>query len=199
LGAVWLAERHRRSAEEEARRRSLVNRHLFQLQEAADTLWHRLANVRHRGGRYVMTDEYFSQSTLYALGRVLAVERILGLEGVYPELAALDPNLSRFLKDHVIDSRLDGTKFYKYDRLTLAETLIEGEEDRFRASTYVEFRRRYDDPSLGVRTWLAPALESLVRLDDDVIDALLTDLAAIAERLEAETQLQSSIRASTGP
>ncbi|HXV34864.1 MAG TPA: hypothetical protein VD769_12715, partial [Gaiellaceae bacterium] len=153
---------------------------------------HRLYNLRHRGGRHVMTDDYFAQTTLYALGRVLAVERILGLEGVYPELAALDPELSEFLKMNRVDARLEDTALYKYDRMTVAEALIEREDGRSRASTYVEFRRRYEDPKLHEKPWLEPALQGLAALDGDVIDGLMECLEKIARRLEPHTQIPSS-------
>jgi hypothetical protein len=144
----------------EGGRRALVGRHLWQLQDAAETLWYRLQNLKDQGGRYVMTEDYFAETTVYALGRVLAVERIFGLEGVYPELA---------------------------------EALIEHDGDHSRASTYVEFRRRYEDPALGERTWLEPAMQGVVQLEPNVIAQLMDRLVAIAARLQAWTQLPSSI------
>src|SRR5437870_10810424 len=72
---------------EKAKRRSaLVSRYLFQLQDAVEALWFRLNNLSAQGGRAVMDKTYFEMTTLYALGRVLASERILALEGVYPQL-----------------------------------------------------------------------------------------------------------------
>src|SRR5437764_3214544 len=80
VGAVltdhWLTGR----SEKFHRRELLVQRYLFQLQDALETLYYRLHNLAKRSGRSVMSDEYFEKSTLYALGRVLALERIFALE-----------------------------------------------------------------------------------------------------------------------
>jgi hypothetical protein len=192
LGAVLLQERHRRSAKETERRRELVRRHLYQLQDATESLWFRLDNLRRRGGRWVMSEDYMAETTLYALGRVLASERILGLEGVYPEVSELDRELGSFLKDHRIDPVLAGEAFYQYHRLMLAETLIEREGDRFRVSTYVDFRMRYDSDE-RVRELLAPARKGLETLDGPLGDKLKTVLEDLARRLARETGLATSI------
>jgi hypothetical protein len=195
LGAVWLGEHQRR----EARRRVLVGGYLFQLQDAAESLWRRLDNLKNRGGRAVMSETYFAQTTLYALGRVLAMERIMGLEGIHPELVQLYPTLSTSLKRNRFDATLEGKGFHRYDRLTLAETVIEREDGRFRLRTFVEFRRRYEDESLGERAWLAPAVTAVQGLDDTVLGRLMTGLAEIARELEPITALASPIPAETEP
>jgi hypothetical protein len=140
-----------------------------------------------------MTDEYFAQTTLYALGRVLATERILGLEGVYPEIATLDSDLAEFLKGNRVDPELSGAGFYQYDRLTLAELLIEREGDRFRVKTYVEFRREYEASGSGDKEWLAPGRDHIAGLTDNQIDQLMSCLRSIANRLARETELPTSV------
>ena len=73
IGAVLTSERVRQKHETTERRQAFAQRYLFQLQDAAETLWFRLDNVARRGGRFVMDDDYFETTSLYALGRVLAM------------------------------------------------------------------------------------------------------------------------------
>ena len=60
-----------------ALRKSLANRYLLQLQDAIESLWRRLANVKEGGGgEKRMEDEYYEVSSLYALACVLAYNLI---------------------------------------------------------------------------------------------------------------------------
>jgi hypothetical protein len=198
LGAVLVEAHLKRRAEETARRQILVRRYLFQLQDAAESLWFRLYNLNFRGGRYVMSDEYFANTMLYALGRVLAIERILALEGIYPELEALYPELGEFLKENRLDPKLART-VYQYHRLALAEAMIERDEDGFRPSTYLEFRRRYESTEYGEQNWLAPALEGIRSLEKETLEELMASLHTIALRLETETRLPTAIHVIVRP
>lgn len=63
----WLRARRKRLE----RRDALVRRYLFQLQDAVETLWHRVDNVRHQGGKGAMTPDDQASTTVYALDRVL--------------------------------------------------------------------------------------------------------------------------------
>jgi hypothetical protein len=85
IGAVAFQEWLRARRERREHREVLVHRYLFQLQDAVEALWHRVYNVRHEGGKGAMTPAYQASTTVYALGRVLAAERVLTLEGVYPQ------------------------------------------------------------------------------------------------------------------
>jgi hypothetical protein len=193
IGAVIAADWRRRKAETAERREALVQRYLFQLQDSVESLWYRLDNLARRGGRFVMEDQYFETTTLYALGRVLAIERLLDLEGVYPQLERLYPGLGRFLMEHRVGNAVGGV-FYKYDRLALAEAVMEREGERFRASTYLEFRRRYENKDSGEREWLAPACEAIQRLSDERTARLLSDLRTIAVRISDEANIPSGIK-----
>jgi hypothetical protein len=69
----------------ERQRRELVQRYLFQLQDAVVSLRSRLKNWAWRGGQAYsesVDPGYWDVTTLYALGRALAAERIFSLEGV---------------------------------------------------------------------------------------------------------------------
>lgn len=121
-----------------------MQRYLIQHQDAVEALWFRLHNLANQGGRAVMTDRYFEVTTMYALVRVLAIERIMALDGVHPQLDAIDSGLAEYLRQQPISRQLEGLGFHQYDRLSLAESVIEREEGQFRGSTYLEFRRRYE-------------------------------------------------------
>jgi hypothetical protein len=192
IGAVLVADWRKARTEAAERREALTQRYLFQLQDAVESLWFRLKNLTAEGGRLVMEDEYFETTTLYALGRVLAVERLIALDGVYPQLERLYPNLGAFLMKHRVDYALGGS-FYQYDRLTLAEAVLEREGDRFRVSTYLEFRKRYESETGGERKWLAPAREAIEALPDDRAEKLLDQLKNIATRIATETGIASSL------
>jgi hypothetical protein len=66
VGAVltdhWLTGRSERFH----RREILVQRYLFQFQDAIEMLYFRLDNLAHQGGQDVMSDKYFEETTLYA-------------------------------------------------------------------------------------------------------------------------------------
>ncbi len=198
LGAVLFESRLKRRAEETARREILVRRYLFQLQDAAESLWFRLYNLNFQDGRGVMDDEYFANTMLYALGRVLAIERILVLEGIYPELEALYPELGEFLKANRLDPKLADT-VYQYHRLALAESMIERAEDGFRPSTYLEFRRRYESSEHGEQQWLAPALEGIRSLQKETYEELMSSLHTVTARLVSETGLPTAIHVIVRP
>jgi hypothetical protein len=161
IGAVLTSDWRKRKAETSERREAFVQRYLFQLQDACETLWYRLDNVSRKGGRLVMDDAYFETTSLYALGRLLAME-------------------------HRIDYELGGG-FYQYDRIAPAEAVVERETDRFRASTYLELRRRYEDSLLREKEWLKPARDAVQLLTDERIEKLKKRLHAVALRISQET------------
>lgn len=158
----WLSARSERSRQRE----DLVQRYLYQLQESVESLWYRLKNLRDYSGRAVMEDQYFATSSLYSLGRVLALERILLLEGVYPQLQKVNPGMGEFLKTHRLDNHL-GSVMYQYDRLVLAEAVMEREGSHFRTSTYLEFSSRYETRPHQERDPLSLALAALERLQGE--------------------------------
>jgi hypothetical protein len=193
IGAVIVEKQLEAKAEESSARANLVQRYLFQLQDSVEALWYRLNNLAFQQGRFVMENEYFEVTTLYALGRVLAMERILALEGVYPQVETRYPTLGQFLKERRVDLQLHRLEFYQYDRIALAEAVIEREEQHFRASTYLEFRRRYEGENSCERRWLTPAREAVQSLTVPTMSALLDSLQEVAVRIAAETKIPSSL------
>jgi hypothetical protein len=126
-------------------------------------------------------------------GRVLALERIFALEAVYPQLEAIYPGLGAFFKKQRIDLQLQHTDFYQYDRLSLAEAVIEHEGDLFRTSTYLEFRRRYEAEHALEQQWLAPASQAIQSLPSDRMEAILATLKTTAKGIAEKTGIDSSL------
>src|SRR2546423_5928728 len=102
------AQRRRevRDSDRERQRRELAQRYLFQLQDAVVSLRLRLENWAHRGGQpwaESVDPGYWDVTTLYALGRALAAERILSLEGVYAAIDEQFPDLAESLRRSSVD------------------------------------------------------------------------------------------------
>src|SRR4051794_31788210 len=155
------------AAAEETRRR-LTRRYLLSLQESVESLRRRLDNWVNRGGELVAQSDpgYWEDSTLYAFGRALASGRRLVLEGVYADLS---DDFARFLTTHNVNAIIAdvlGERFFYYHRLTLAEAMLEHEQDGYRLLTFSEFRRRCDDSAWALRTELQPASHTLRTLAD---------------------------------
>ena len=132
LGAALAAHLLERSSEKARTRSELAQRYLFQVQDSVESLWFRLANLEDRDGGDNMPEEYYVTTMLYAVGRVLACERLLALEGAYFTIEEAFPQLGEFLKGRRIDHRFSGIEFFHYNRLALAETMLRWEEGHFR-------------------------------------------------------------------
>jgi tetratricopeptide (TPR) repeat protein len=85
------------------------------------------------------------------------------------------------------------TMFYRYDRQLLAETVLEKDGQYFWVSSFLDFRKQYDDPSSNIRSLIAPAKEFVLQLDRSNVIAIMKDLSTIAERLAEETDIRTSI------
>lgn len=195
LGAVWLRHRLQSARELRHSRAELARRHLYQFQDSVESLWYRFDNLTKRGGRFAMTGPYFETTSLYSLGRVLACERLLALSGVYPQLELSFPGLGEELRSKRLDDELQGQKFNHYDRLALAEAVIERDAGEPRLSTYLEFRSRYERHGSSVHAWLEESLSFVRRLAKDKdkmseFQVLLRDIAAV---LEEHTGIPTSI------
>jgi hypothetical protein len=175
------------------RRELLVRRYLFQYHDAVESLAYRLRNLAHEGGKGVMSGEYFELTTLYAFGRVLALERILTLEGLFPIIETAYPGLGEKLQENRLDSKLQGIHFHRYDRIALAEFLIEREGGRFRPMTFSEFRRRYEEAASLERQWLSPALASISTLNSTQMDGIRGTLTANASSISTITKVRSTL------
>lgn len=195
VGAVftdhWLAGRSERFH----RREILVQRYLFQLQDALEMLGYRLENLVIRGGQAVMSDDYFKITTLYAFGRVLAIERIFALEAVYPQLDDIYPRLGKHLQEqkYRIDRQLPSNSFYQYDRLSLAEAIIVHEENSFRTSTYLEFRRAYEAENSLEKQWLESAWTAILKLSPEQEKRLINVIYKKSALIAKATNIQNAL------
>jgi hypothetical protein len=152
-----------RDSDQKRQRGELARRYLFQLQDAVVSLQKRLENWAHHGGEpwaESVDPGYWDITTLYALGRALAAERVLALEGVYTVIAG------------------------HFHRLALAESLLDQRHDGYRLLMYTEWRQRYEDPSSGLDRLLEPTLTSLRALSPEKdLDRLIQSLGGIASEV----------------
>jgi hypothetical protein len=188
-------EENRRRAESaehlKERQRALARRYLFQLDEAVDSLLHRLDNWTRRGGQWyagARDPEYWEATTLYAMARALGAERILALEGIYLDIEALWPGGARRLPPRAVEDALRdavGERFFQYDRLALSEAVLERVHDGFRLLIYSEFRQRYEDPAWS--ELLEPARAALTSLSQEQPESLERSLIDVKQQIVAIT------------
>jgi hypothetical protein len=195
IGAVVIEQTLHGFRERRRRREALVHQYLFQLQDAVEALWHRVYNVRHEGGIGAMTPEYRQTTTVYALGRVLAAERVLTLEGVYPQLEELYPGLGKTLQGRRLSVGLNFPGLQQYDRIALGEAVLEQDEGGFRPSTYLAFRNRYGGSESGTADWLGQVRDVVSNLGKDTakLNRLLIMLGEIAHQTSNVTGIPTSI------
>ena len=197
LGASFINDFLRRRAERTYLHEGLVNRYLLQLQDAIESLWYRLDNTSGIGGQELMEDSYYEVSTLYALACVFAFKRILLLDGVYSQLGK---QLGRHLKkkmqefDFQINTLQFLSQFFHYDRLALAEAVMEREDGHLRTCTFMEFKKHYQEDESSVHP-LKSAKEfvSILR-GSNVASGLMDKLVEISILLEKEVGIESNIR-----
>jgi hypothetical protein len=192
-------QRSSRNAENRARRQRLATRYLSQLQDAAESLWFRMENLRDRAGAEWMDRHnpgYREASTVYAAGRYLAIYRILTLEGVWADLIELDAELVTALKQHRLSEKTLG--LFHYDQIALAELVLEVGTSEFRTSTYLEFHARYASDAFPPK-WRQRIWKKLDELSAAQLTDSLNALRAVAQRLERDTNIPTLIPATPEP
>jgi hypothetical protein len=148
-----------------------------------------------------MENLYYEESTLYGLGVVFAYNRILLLEGIYSQIQILIPGLGNFLKEKlkniesVIDNRFSfRAAFYRYDRLGLADSVLQRVNGKFQTSTYLEFKEKYEGKDSNIKSSLQPAKEFVASLNGSEVDPIMKELRDIAFRIKNETGIATSIK-----
>lgn len=199
VGVVFVTHWLQRKSEKSQSHENMVQRYLLQLQDSVESLWYRCHNLKNRGGRFVMSDTYFEMTMLYALGRVLAYNRIMLLDGIYSEIERHKKDLGDYLRTKLnkIENDLDairGLKFYRYDRLALAEAVMNVEQDRRQIRTYLEFRQRFDDPTSLLQKLLEPACTFIAGLQGEHVESIMKELKEIADTLSDETKIKTGIK-----
>jgi hypothetical protein len=178
----------RRYAESGQVRREIVETHLLQLQNSAESLYYRAANLQNRAGKTVMSDEYYRRTSAYVLGRVLAHEFLLVSKGVYAKLHR-NTKLKGRVKStlHGLNWAMDDQVFLYYHRLQLGEMILDGE----RILTYTEFLRRWEEPKYAeVVTAVSGFVARVSSARLDIIKHLAADLVVL---LAAETKVPSAM------
>ena len=160
-GKLWDASSKRRDE-----RQLLIGKYISQLQYSADLLNSRLINIFEANGRSVMSELYYDFTMLYSFACPIALERIMTLDGIYPQIRRHDEALSEFLDNHRLDVRMKGFGFHRYDRVALAECAMVRESDVYRLATYFEFRERYEAARKNNDEWLSSALQFVRSLPD---------------------------------
>lgn len=195
IGSIYVEERLRKKRELREQQDALVRGFVFPLQDAVEALWHRLYNIGYEGGSGAMSAEYRRTTTVYALARVLAAERILNVEGLAPILRRPEfyPELAKTLTERKLSRELSIPGLQQYDRIALAEAVLERDEHGIRPSTYLAFRERFGASEQGSSGWLVSAAAAVDDLDRRRIDKMLDLLGRIAHEAAKATELVPSI------
>jgi hypothetical protein len=194
FGTVLLQQRFARQADAASRHERLTSRYLYQLQDAADSLWFRLDNLSDRSGAPVMDAHdplYREVTTIYALGRFLAVQRMLTLDGIWPELTRF-PSVASLLRDLTLENPWPSDLFH-YDRMALGEAVLERDDEGLRTSTYLEFRRRYESDEALPKDWRDRIWKTVERFSHERPDTLLRTLSDLSQALEKATGNESAV------
>ena len=192
IGAVfiefWLSGR----VKDRQARRLIAQKYLYQLQEASESLWYRIDNLN-VFSREIQDKGYFEFTTLYSVGKILACERILSLNGVYPLLIDFYPGLTNIfrIKIYKIIGKIG---LNHYDRIALSESLIEAVDGQFRLSTFTEFRQRYEISNQKNSEWLVQARKAIQTLQTEStrkkVSELMTEVAKeISKKIKVKTSL----------
>lgn len=196
LGGNIISNYLKEKSERESKRRFIIDSYLIQLQDFTEALWHRFNNIKNKGGRMVMDSNYFEESTLYSLGCILAYRRILLFDGIYSQIDILIPGLGIFLKEKLndIDKILDSGRvsLYRYDRLLLAEVIIQKENGKLNGCSYLKFKELYEDSS-RIKDFLKPSKEWVSNLKGHEVEPLMMILGEIVKRLVKETGIETNI------
>lgn len=189
-GAITAAVQYgfRRYGETQQQRREIVETHLLQLQNSAESLYYRANNLLDWAGKTVMTDDYYVMTSAFAFGRVLAHEQQLMAKGVYAKLNRSD-RLKRDMKTclHTINLNMDDQVFLHYHRVLLAEMLL----DQDRLITFGEFLKRWGDSAFA-----APASSAgkfVQTLPRDRLEKIRDAAGQLVRLLERETQVPSAL------
>jgi len=198
----WRAERELRDV--------LLRRYLAQLQDSCESLWFRLKNIAYERADTATDEEYLVTTTMYTLGRALGIERMLAIEGLYPEIWRRFPKLRSALVPRVVDSAVaattrkartaGGRELQQYDRITLGEATVVRDGDGFRQSTFLEFRLRVEGEATE-QLWWNPARASVLALrnSNDIVKPLMAAAKRLSLALSAVTTMQSALEKEADP
>ncbi|SPJ34961.1 hypothetical protein [Kushneria phyllosphaerae] len=193
IGAVSVSHFLQQNAKTKKEKRLILHSKLYPLQDSLESLCYRFDNFANRGGQSVVDNNYFDLTMLYSLGRVLASEQLLTMSDVVPLLDLYFNKLGAYLRSNRIDNLFQGIGFHRYDRATLAEMVMTESGGRFRLSTFIEFRARYESESSNAKDWLKPAVSAINSMSPMKLNELLGEMTTIINDLSKETGVPTTI------
>ena len=204
----WLKQRE----EKGKLRKELTEKYLLQLQYSIQAFHGRLYNKKERGGGKYMNyitgdDEYYKISTLYSLGSILALHRILLTEGVYSQMEYVYPKFGNLLLTkfdqfgYKLDSMeiknpetLKSVKFFRYDRMALGDAVTETTNGTSRLLSYLKFKDMYKNDE-KINSTLERATEFTKNLPfSPELEKLICDLRDLLDQLRQKTQIDTELR-----
>ena len=131
----------------------MVKQYLSQFQNFSESLWFRFHNIMFKRGINAMNDDYFKQTTLYALASFLAYKWIMTLEGINAQIELLEIKLDDDIKKniHISGDNLEEIgkslfkQMYYYDKRSLAESVLEKKDGVWMISKFIDFKKKYFD------------------------------------------------------
>lgn len=195
LVRVIVAARLTRDERSVAASELVVQNYLVQLQDAIESLEHRVANVRRHGGISSMASpEYYRLSSRYAIATFLGQKRRLTVDGVYGHLEVLWPGFGVELRDLLEDVErqlgwLADRRFQRYYRRDLADLSLDWYAESLRPVSYGQFQQRLTDPNhRDAVDAVDAAIEVLVSGD-----ALLRALERVGGAVAAKTSIGADV------
>ena len=124
------------------------------------------------------------------------------MDGVYAQIESVKSGLGIELRDTLqdfdfsLDSKIPDAGFHRYDRLALAELVIERVEGRLVIRPYIEFSKQYEKLSHEKEELLLPAKSFVLFLKDQKSksDELMKNLMAIDTQVAKETKIEPRIQ-----
>lgn len=189
-GAITAAIQYafRRYGETQQQRREIVETHLLQLQNSAESLYYRANNLLGWSGRSAMGDDYFVKTSAFALARVLAHEQQLTSKGVFAKLSR-STRIKREVKAklHAINLGMDDGVFLHYHRVLVAEMLFDDD----RLISFGQFLRRWSDPAFGGP--VSSVRKFVEGLPAERLEKIRVAAGELVALLERETQVPSAL------
>jgi hypothetical protein len=72
--------------------------------------------------------------------------------------------------------------------------VLEKAEQSLRVSTYLDFKKQYDNSQSNVQTLLSPAKQFVSHLDQSKVSEIMEQPYNIVKKLESETGLEQSLK-----
>ena len=168
--------------------RELVSKYLIFLQDASESLYHRIENVTNKSGKDIMENEYFYTTTLYSISKLLAVDLLMIRDGVYAnDLLNRDKILAIKEMLNEFHNEFDKDIFFRYYRIELAEACIENNG----LSGWHDFRVKIDGSEY--KKALASYNNYLENSPSIQASSLKTKLVSLIDMLEEITKIPTSI------